>query len=351
MSRLPPAVVPPLAVAALLLALPLPVSAAEGAPPRGASLALANNGPTAGRVSGGRGSAAAGSTIARPASADTAPAGAHLFPGDPLFPVFLADPKSADPRGSFVIADRPELDPEHDFSGSNIEAEVVLGGTVPVARFQGEAPGRPAVGFLFRVGVFSRFFMESPQKDLIAAEYRVDLPFTLAYRGWEARFGYQHFSSHFGDDFVSRFDPPPEQISRDGFELAAARRFPEGVRVYAAGRTNFHANPGVQRQAARWGIEWDPGRRSGRQRPLSPEYGERPGGEGTEVAAWPFAALDFEVTEASDGTRTTGAAGVLLRSHGQRLRLEARASVGHSALERLSHTREELFGLGLRIEF
>lgn len=350
MSRLPPAAVPPLALASLLV-LPLPVVAADGPASWDPSPTLGSNASTDSRVPGGPGSAARGSTIARPASADTARAGARLFPGDPLFPVFLADPKSADPRGSFVIADRPELEPEQDFSGSNIEAEVVLGGTVPVARFQEEAPGRPAVGFLFRVGVFSRFFMESPQKDLIAAEYRVDLPFTLAYRGWEARFGYQHFSSHFADDFVNRFDPPLEQISRDGFELAAARRFPHGVRVYAAGRANFHANPGVQRQAARWGIEWDPGKRSGRRRPLVPEHGERPGGRGAHVAAWPFAALDFEVTEASDGVRTTGAAGLLLRAHGQRLRLEARASAGHSALERLSHTREELFGLGLRVEF
>lgn len=274
--------------------------------------------------------AAPGETRA-PAADDSGGEGARLFPGESLMPRLDGDPLAPIPRGSFVLADRPNS----DFPGTNIEAEVTLGHALPVALLQPEGPGRPALGLEFRVAMFSRFFMETRQRDLIAADFRVDFPFTVRYRGWEGRIGYQHFSAHLADDFVRRFEPELTQHSRDGLEAAVARRLPgAGLRLYLGGRYNFHANPGVHESAARAGVEWDPG--------------ERVRGEG---GVWPFAAADFEIRDNTDEVAGTGSAGVLVRIAGQAFRLEARGHFGPSPMGQLSRTDDRFAGLGLRIDF
>lgn len=255
----------------------------------------------------------------------------RLFPGESLMPTLDAAPLSPQPRGAFVLADRPDS----DFRGTNIEAEVTLGHALPVLLMQPEAEGRPALGLEFRVGIFSRFFMETAQRDLIAADYRVDLPFTFRYGSWQGRIGYQHFSAHVADDFIERFDPELRQHSRDGFEAVLARRVPAAdLRFYVGGRYNFHANAGVHEQAAQAGLEWDPGDESG-----------------DESGAWPFAAADFEVRDTWDDVAGTGTAGLRLRVRGQDFRLEARGHFGPTPMGQLRGTEERFWGLGLRIDF
>lgn len=265
------------------------------------------------------------------ATARSAAAQEQLFPGESLMPTLDAAPLSPQPRGSFVLADRPDS----DFPGTNIEAEVTLGHALPVLLMQPEAEGRPALGLEFRVGVFSRFFMETAQRDLIAADYRVDVPFTFRYGPWEGRIGYQHFSAHVADDFVARFDPELRQHSRDGFEAVVARRIPSAdVRLYLGGRYNFHVNRGVHEQAAKAGLEWDPG-----------EGADESGG------VWPFAAADFEVRDTWDEVAGTGTAGLRVRIRGQDFRLEARGHFGPTFMGQLLGTEERFAGLGLRIDF
>lgn len=255
----------------------------------------------------------------------------RLFPGESLMPTLDAAPLSPQPRGSFVLADRPDS----DFPGTNIEAEVTLGHALPVLLMQPEAEGRPALGLEFRVGVFSRFFMESVQRDLIAADYRVDVPFTFRSGPWEGRIGYQHFSAHVADDFIARFEPDLRQHSRDGFEAILARRVPAaGVRFYLGGRYNFHANAGVHEQAARAGVEWDPGERNGE-----------------DGGVWPFAAADVEVRDTWNDVGGTGTAGLRIRVRGQDFRLEARGHFGPTSMGQLRGTEERFAGLGLRIDF
>lgn len=267
-------------------------------------------------------------SLALPASAS---AQERLFPGESLAPRLDADPLAPVPRGSFVLADRPDS----DFPGANIEAEVALGHALPVLLMQPEGEGRPALGLEFRVGVFSRFFMETPTRDLIAADYRVDIPFTFRYRGWEGRLGYQHYSAHLADDYVRRFRPTLRQHSRDGFEALVARRLPSaGLRLYVGGRQAFHANRGVSESAARAGAEWDPG--------------DHADGEG---GVWPFAAGDVVVREGADGAGGTAVAGARVRIRGQGFRLEARGHLGPTPMGQLGGTAERFVGLGLRIDF
>ena len=74
-----------------------------------------------------------------------------------------------------------ERDIDDSIDGSNLEAQVAVGVRIPVVRFQEEGPGRPAIDLGLEVAVFSRFFMESIEKEQIATDYRVGVPLGIRY--------------------------------------------------------------------------------------------------------------------------------------------------------------------------
>lgn len=289
---------------------------------------------------------AGGSLSSQPAPgaapAAAADDGAAWFPDSTSFAPLRAAPREVALRGAFVVADRE--DGPDDFPGANVEADVAVGHRLGVVRLRRETDDGPELTLGFEVGVFSRFFMESAQKDLIGVGYRVGAPLSARYRGWAARFTVRHVSSHLGDDFVNRFDPPPGQTTRDGMELLAARRLASGLRVYVGGEWNFHRNTGVERTAARAGVEWNPapGRRDA-----------RPGGSG-EVeagpAVWPFAAVDVRTTSLDGDVAASGAGGIALRVAGTTLRAEVRGHAGSTPVGGLRNRDESHLGLGLRVE-
>ena len=283
-----------------------------------------------------------GEPPARPAGGAS---GAAWFPDSTAFRPLLAAPREVDLRGSLIVADRRAAGGQ-DFGGSNLEAEVVLGHRIGVVRFQDEGSGRPAITLGFEVAVFNRFALETSEKDLIGNDYRVGLPLSLRAGGWSGRLVLLHVSSHLGDDFIARFGAPMprRQVTRDGFELTVARRLLPGLRLYGGADLNFHANPGVERVAGRWGLEWDPapGRAGGGA------TGDGASGGGTEV--WPFAAVDAEVTPETAGPSVTGAAGVAIRVRGMTMRLEARGHTGPGTLGQLDGRDEDFLGVGLRLD-
>ncbi len=262
--------------------------------------------------------------------------GVRWFPRTSPFPSLLADPREVGLRGSFLLADRPRLGA---YSGTNIEADVAVGHRFGVVQLQGETASRPAVQLGFEVGVFSRFFMQTSTRDLIDVTYRVGAPISLGWRGWEARAELLHESAHVGDDFLSRFGYPYgpfHEVSREGLELLVARRLGPGVRVYAGGDANFHANPSVERTDLRWGGEWDPAPARAR-------------GAGARLVAWPYAAADFFLSEFNRRVAGNGVAGVGLRVEGVTLRVEARGHYGPSTMGYFRNTPETFGGLGLRV--
>lgn len=271
--------------------------------------------------------------------ASRAESGAAWFPDSTAFRPLLAAPREVDLRGSLIFADRTAA-PGEDFEGSNLEAEVVLGHRIGIVRLQDETPDRPEVALGFEVGVFSRFALETSERDLIGVDYRVGLPVSLRKGPWSGRLVVLHVSSHLGDDFIQRFGAPEprRQITRDGFELTAARRLSPGLRVYAGGDLNFHVNPGVERVAGRGGLAWDP----------APERAG--GGDDGGGRLWPFAAVNLEATSETSGLAATGIAGLALRFRGMTLRLEARGHTGPGPLGSLDGRDEEFLGLGLRVD-
>ena len=137
-------------------------------------------------------------------------------------------------------------------------------------------------------------------------------------------------------NFDARFGVPVRQVTRDGIEATVARRLGDGLRVYGGADLNFHANPGVERTAARWGAEWDPGPTGGSE-------------ASTGVETWPFAAADFQVTSLAERVATTAAAGMGVRVSGVVLRLEVRGHWGPSPMGRFRTVDESFLGLGLRV--
>lgn len=264
----------------------------------------------------------------------------RLFPGGETFPVPVAAPREVSLRGALVFADRPDL--ANDYPGTNLEAIAALGHRIPVARLRRETPDGPGVRLEFETGVFSRFFLENPKRDLINTDFRVGAPLTVAFENWEARLVLLHVSSHLGDDYLDRFDPPFSTTSRDALSLLVARRLASRVRIYGGGDYNFHRNRGVERTVLEAGLEWD--------RRLDPDPPAAPSGPGIDVTAWPFAAADFRIDDLTDRIATALVAGVGLRVETVTLRLEARGGVGPSPMGQFRFTDERYAGLGLWVE-
>lgn len=213
---------------------------------------------------------------------------------------------------------------------------MAIGLRLPVVLLRAETESGPSVAVEFETGIFPRFLLETPEKDLINIDFRVGAPVSLGYRGWEARLELRHISSHLGDDFVNRFDPDiGRQFSQEGFEALVARRLAgRAVRVYAGGEANFNLSDerDVERTAGRVGLEYDPG------------------GVDRERGIWPFAAADLRITNLTDEAAGTGVAGVGFRVGTVGLRLETRGHFGPSPMGRLRTADEVFWGVGLRIE-
>lgn len=268
----------------------------------------------------------------------------NWFPG-----TFLVAPLRADPLevrlGGGLFATERELDDSID--GSNLEAQVAVGVRVPVVRFQEEARGRPAIELGFEVGVFSRFFMESIEKEQINTDYRVGVPLGIQYGMWDFRLTLQHISSHFGDDYVDDNPQDVFQNSREGFELLVGVRPGFCGRVYVGGDLNLGRSedftgtglPGdpfivfttVEKWAFRFGAEWDPS-----------QWG------GKTIA--PFAAANFEITEFTERFASHVVAGAAFRIKTVRLLVNAEFFDGPSPMGQFRTVDERWIGANLTVE-
>lgn len=199
------------------------------------------------------------------------------FPDVEPFPSLIANPREVQVRASFVYAERPGV----GYAGRNIEAEVAIGHTLSLLRLDNGSSPDKAITVGLEMGIFSRFFMEKPQKDLISSDFRIGVAFAFRSGAWEARLNIRHISSHLGDDYLlSFFDETLAggfgPTSKDGFEGIFARRIGDSVRLYLGGDLNFHIKEQMSRAGVRLGGEWEPG---------------HPGeGDGS----WPFFAGDVE---------------------------------------------------------
>ena len=258
------------------------------------------------------------------------------LPGLRPFEPLIAAPRETQLRGSFVLADRPDA---LDYAGRNIEAEVVIGHSVAILRMDDGTTADRAMTLDFELGFFSRFFMETSQKDLINVDFRVGLPISIRHDDWQVRITLRHLSSHVGDEYLVRF---PERLvlqgnkliqrTRDGVECLLARTFGSGGRIYAGGDFNFHINKKVSRAVLRTGLELE---------------ARAPG---VDDSIWPLFAANFEYPTLTGRSGTTLVTGMGLRVSERLLRLEARAHFGSSPMgQQLGEAEETFFGLGISL--
>ena len=266
------------------------------------------------------------------------------FPGEFVVAPLRAAPLEVRLGGGLIVTDR---DIDDSIDGSNLEAQVAVGVRIPVVRFQDEAPGRPAIDLGFEVGVFSRFFMESIEKEQIGTDYRVGVPLGIRYGMWDVRLTLLHVSSHFGDDYLDDNPQPVFQVSREGLELLLGIRPGFDGRLYVGGDLNLGRSEDftgtgdpddpfvifttVEQWAFRFGAEWDPTR-----------WGDK------QIA--PFAAADFEVTEFTERIASHVVAGAAFRIKTVRLLLNAEFHDGPSPMGQFRTIDERWFGASLTVE-
>ena len=264
---------------------------------------------------------------------------ARWFPEVEPFQPLLAAPREIQVRASFVYAERPGIGYDGiGYDGGNIEAEVAVGHRLGILRLDdGSSPGR-AITLGIEMGIFSRFFMEAKQKDLVNSDFRIGFPLSIRSGPWESRLTLRHVSSHLGDDYVVRFFQASVaggfgQTSKDGVEGLLARRLGESVRLYVGGDVNFHTNQRMSRAGVRGGGEWDP-----------VLAGEADGW-------WPFLAGDVEYASFSERLAATLVGGLAFRVNGRHFRLEARARLGTTPMGHFRETDETFYGLGFVLDF
>jgi hypothetical protein len=266
------------------------------------------------------------------------------FPGEFVVAPLRAAPLEVRLGGGLIVTER---DIDDSIDGSNLEAQIAVGVRIPVVRFQEEAPGRPAIDLGFEVGVFSRFFMESIEKEQINTDYRVGVPLGIRYGMWDVRLTLLHVSSHFGDDYLDDNPQPVFQVSREGLELLLGIRPGFDGRLYVGGDLNLGrsedftgtGDPGdpfvifttVEKWAFRFGAEWDPTR-----------WGDK------QIA--PFAAADFEITEFTERIASYVMAGATFRIKTVRLLLNAEFHDGPSPLGQFRTIDERWIGASLTVE-
>jgi hypothetical protein len=158
--------------------------------------------------------------------------GSQWFPDVEPFKPLIATPREIQVRASFVAAERPET---VGYGGQNIEAELAVGHRLELIRLDDRSVPNRAITLGIEMGIHSRFFMETAQKDLINSDFRVGLPISIRSGQWESRISLRHISSHLGDDYLVRFLATETaggfgQTSKDGFEGILARKRCASVR-------------------------------------------------------------------------------------------------------------------------
>lgn len=267
--------------------------------------------------------------------------GTDWFPGEFVTAPLRAAPLEVQSSASLLMTER---DIDDSIDGRNLEARVAIGLRIPVVRFQDEAPGRPAIDLGFEVGAWSRFFMESVEKEQIDTDWRVGVPLGLRYRMWDLRLTLQHVSSHLGDDYLDDNPQDVFQSSREGFELLVGVRPGADLRFYAGGDLNLGRSEDftgegtaedpyvifttVELWAARFGAEWDQTR-----------WGDK------RIA--PFAAVNFEITEFTERIASYVKAGAAFRVKTLRFYLDLEYHSGPSPMGQFRTVDENWIGINL----
>jgi hypothetical protein len=150
-----------------------------------------------------------------------------------------------------------------------------IGGEAGLFRWNGAEHSDEAVQLDFFAVVFSRW---ANARESVGVDYRFGFPVTFAWGPLSGKVGFEHTSTHLGDEFIDLTGRRHQDSQRNEIAMGLAYQYSDAVRVYAqSGYAFVVTNPTPNRTPDRWdvGLEWN-------QRCA------------TGLAGNPFAAVDLE---------------------------------------------------------
>jgi hypothetical protein len=96
-------------------------------------------------------------------------------------------------------------------------------------------------------------------RELVSADFRAGIPWTVRQGPWEGKFGYYHLSSHLGDEFLE-VHPGTTRINyvRDCLVLGIALRPCPDLRLYTEAGWAFNVEGGAEPWEFQFGIDYSP---------------------------------------------------------------------------------------------
>jgi hypothetical protein len=194
------------------------------------------------------------------------------------------------------------------------------------------------VGLQFQQDVFAVVFSRfSNEEAFTAADFRFGLPLTFAYDNWHWHIGYEHTSTHAGDDFIQNTGILRYRLIRDELAAGVDYVFWNQLRIYGEyGYAFYLQNPaGGPPGRFGWGLEWS-------KRETTDWYGQ------------PFAAFDMAVRGDENYTlNVTTQVGWQWRdsASNRSLRVGLEYYTGRSPFGQFNQVRESYTGVGMWFDF
>jgi hypothetical protein len=215
--------------------------------------------------------------------------------------------------------------------------DVALGGHVGLLRFGTDDDIHPEGGqFDLEGAVFPRLDLgDNYDRELMAADFRVGVPWTVRQGPWEAKLAYYHLSSHLGDEYMVAH-PSATRINyvRDCIVLGVALRPHPDLRLYSEVGWAFHTDGGAEPWEFQFGIDFSPAGPSG-------------------ACGAPFLAINGHIREEVDfgGGLTVQAGWQWASRTGHLFRTGVHYFNGMSDQRQFFAEHEELIGLGMWYDF
>lgn len=212
--------------------------------------------------------------------------------------------------------------------------DTAIGGTIGLLRCQ----SRCFADTEYQLDGFAVHFSRwSEAQFSVAGDYRYGFPITFRHECWEGKVGYEHTSTHVGDDLIRKQGRYRNPYVRDEIVLALAYRWCEQLRIYGECAYAFSMSSPVPSSRERFagGAEWS--------RPCA-----------TGWKGQPFAAFDLDLRPEQDYT-----ANLTLQLGWQWIpelgRPSARVALeyyrGNSPFGQLLLEREQWLGVGFYVDF
>lgn len=185
-------------------------------------------------------------------SEETSPgSGLDLTPGWSFLPSrLLWQPPLASPRAPRMFVKSSSLK-----NGNTMETiDTAIGGEMGLFRYVPEGSDT-----LWQIDLMAGNFSRWSQRHLaVATDYRFGFPITFRSGPWQGKFGYEHTSTHLGDDFIERTLRFRKNYIRDELVTGLSYRWWNALRLYGEAAYAAYIGALVERGGERfaWGVEY-----------------------------------------------------------------------------------------------